>query len=535
MKKRTQAVIALILVLCLTLSGCSGVDFGGYFEQMFSLLLGTYISAFDSMEYVRPDMQELEAIVDDCCQRAEQAKNLEELVAIIYEAYAPLDQFATAYALANIHYSIDLTDTYWGEEYEFCSQQAAIAQAALDRFYRVLAKTPFLETLEGPDYFGAGFFDDYQGDSIYDQTFTELLTREAELESQYYTLYSDLAETDPDGFAQQASQLMVELVTVRQEMATYLGYESYPEFAYDFYYDRDYTCQQTTAYLADIRVELVPLYLQMVTEGLDITLNTSTESETLAYVREMAYNMGGIMEEAYDQMVKNGLYDVGPGINKFNASFEIYISNYNAPFIFMNPTMSERDQLTLAHEFGHFCCDYASYGSGAGVDVSEVFSQGMEYLSLCYVQGNGTLERLKMADSLSVFVEQAAYASFEQQLYGLTGEALTAENIQALFGQVSAAYGLDSWGLQGTDFVQITHFYISPMYVISYVVSNDVAMQMYEMEQTEAGSGLACLEGNLTTLHSGIVAFAQEAGLVSPFAPSRITQVKQILQAVLDK
>ena len=80
----------------------------------------------------------------------------------------------------------------------------------------------------------------------------------------------------------------------------------------------------------------------------------------------------------------------------------------------------------------------------------------------------------------------------------------------------------------------VSHFFTSPMYVIGYVVSNDVALQIYEMELTQRGSGLACLENNLTTRHSGIVAFAEAAGLESPFAVGRMTRIKEILRTVLE-
>ena len=540
MNRKFMVIVALVLVLSLTLTGCAGVDFAGYFAQLGQLLLGGTVTAFANMEYTRPDMEKLQTVVDDCCGRVSQAENLDALVELILDAYEPLDAFSTAYALANIHYSRDLTDPYWAEEYAFCSENAAIAQAALDRLYRELAKSPFRAELEGDDYFGTAFFDDYMGESFYDDIFTGLLAEEAALESEYFALWSEAGGMDPhsEEFLKNDGQLMeelyVELVAVRQKMAAHLGYGSYPEFAYDYYYDRDYTCDQTTAYLADVQAELVPLYRQMVTNGVDAQMDLCDEASTLAYVRQMASSMGGTMKEAFDTMQKNGLYDISYSDKKANTSFEIYISSYYTPFVFLDPTGYEQDKLTFAHEFGHFCCDYASYGSGAGVDVAEVFSQGMEYLSLTYVKDVGDLDVIKMVDSLSTFVEQAAYASFEQQVYSLPEEELTAENIRKLFGQVGTAYGFDSWGFDSRSYVMVSHFFTSPMYVIGYVVSNDVALQIYEMELMQHGSGLACLENNLTTRHSGIVAFAEAAGLESPFAAGRMTRIKEILRTALE-
>lgn len=540
MKKKMQCLIALILVLCLLLTGCGGVDFAGFFENLLMMFLGGFMTPFDDMVYTRPDVENLKTVVDTCCEEVPKAKSLTEIVSIIYEAYAPLDAFSTAYALSNIYYSKDLTDTYWAEEYAFCSENVAVAQAAMDKLYRALAKTSFREELETDEYFGEGFFDNYEGDSFYDEVFTGLLSQEAALESQYYALCNEAGEMDPysqefyDGYGAQMEQLYVELIAVRQEMADYLGYESYPEFAYDYYYGRDYTCDQTTSYLADIRAELVPMYVQLIENGVDISLDPCDGAGTLEYVKQMAYAMGGTMQYAYEDMISYELYDIDYSVNKFDASFEVFISGYYSPYIFMNPTLTERDKLTLTHEFGHFCADYANMGSAAGVDVAEVFSQGMEYLSLMYVEDTQKLETLKMVDSLSVFVEQSAYASFEQQVYDLEGEELTAENVRELFAQVSDAYGFGDLGLDSRMYVMITHFFTNPMYVISYVVSNDVALQLYQMEQAEAGSGLATMEEAFYTMESGIIAFTEDYGLESPFADGRITKIKETLQKVLN-
>ena len=537
MKKKMLA--ALVLALCLLLTGCK-LDFVGYFQRVQSLLSpGPVMTAFDQMTYTRPDLDKLQSTVDSCCERIASAKDLNEVLTIIYEAYGLLDGFSTAMALSNIYYCKDLTNPYWAEEYAFCTENSATAQAALDQLYRALAKSNFREELEDDQYFGAGFFGDFDGETVYDDVFTQLLTQEAMLEGQYYALWNAAGDMDMyseeflANYGAQMEQLYVELIALRQQMAAHSGYESYPEFAYQFYYGRDYTCKQTTSYLADIRAELAPLYRRAYTENMDLQLNYCTEENTLAYVRSVAYAMGGSIQQAYELMTANGLYDISYSPNKYEASFEIYIRSYRSPYLFMNPTMSDYDKLTMAHEFGHFCCDYVSGGSGAGVDIAEVFSQGMEYLSLCYGANTMELEKLKMVSSLSVMVEQAAYASFEQQVYDLKEERLTVENVRALYQQIGQAYGFDSWGFDARSYVYVTHFYTNPMYVIGYVVSNDMAMQLYQMEREQKGAGLQALQNAFTSRDTDIVTFAQNYGLESPFANGRILRVKETLERVL--
>jgi oligoendopeptidase F len=189
--------------------------------------------------------------------------------------------------------------------------------------------------------------------------------------------------------------------------------------------------------------------------------------------------------------------------------------------------------LTFAHEFGHFCNDYASQGTMVGMDVAEVFSQSMEYLSLSYSENGKSLEKMKMANSLRLFVEQAAYALFELRVYELEGEDLTAENVYAIYEQTGTQFGFGSWGWDSRDFVMIDHFFSAPQYIISYVLSNDLAFQIYQLEQEQTGAGLQLFEESLDTQQVSLLAFAQEAGLKSPFEPGRLQTVRETMEGCL--
>ena len=533
MKKRLAAVVAVCLALCLAFSGCAMINLDGYFQQL-GALLGGMLTPLEQMEYTRPDMERFHQVLEDCCQKAESETDLQDMVSIIYAFYDEFDAFYTSLALSMIYYSKDQTDRYWETEYNFCSQNSAQVDAALDRFYRTLAKSPLREDLEADDYFGADYFDSYDGDSIYDDYFTELMNHEAALENQYFSLIAraagDFAYTREfyDAYGADMTQILVDLVKIRQAQADYAGYTSYAEFAYEFFYARDYSVAQTTSYLADIRAELSPLY-QQILEGAQVKLYSCTQEETVDYVQRMAQAMGGEVFQAFTAMDQAGLYDLTVSENKLDASYEVFIRRYNTPYVFINPTETEYDKLTFAHEFGHFCKDYVGVGGGVGVDVAEIFSQGMEYLSLHYGLADENLTQLKLLDSLCVYVEQAAYASFEQQLYSLTEDALTAENIQALYDRVCNSYGMNG----GFTYLFITHFFTEPMYVVSYVVSNDAALQLYQMEQDSVGKGLACLKQNLYSTEPYFLAFLEEAGLESPFAVGHVQRVKETLQNIL--
>ena len=521
--KCMRKILALVLAAAMLLCGCAWE---------------IPVVKFQDMEYVRPDMEEFRQLLEELTLLAEEGEDFDEMEDALWDFFACYSSYYTNYALADIHYCTDMTDSYWTDEYNYCLETSSEVDAGVDQLYYTLADCAFREELEGEEYFGEGFFDDYEGDSLWDEEFTALMEEEADLISQYYDLSAQLTEAGSESEYQALTDRMcglyVDLIAKRQEIAADAGYEDYPHFAYDFYYARDYTPEQETAYTEQVCRELVPLYRYVCTYGVNgLELDNCSEEETFAYVRDMAEAMGGTVEEAFGLLEEAELYDIRRGDNKYEASFEVYLSDYYEPFIFMNPEGYCIDKLTFSYEFGHFCNDYASYGTGVGIDVAEVFSQGLEYLSLCYGEDTESLEVLSMVNSLCVYVEQTAYASFERQAYGLTGDELTVENVCALFTDVAAEFGFDVWGVDGQYFVGVPHFYTNPMYVFSYVVSNDAALQLYQLEKEESGAGLAKYQENLATEEAYFLAFLESAGLESPFAEGRIQTVRETLEDIL--
>lgn len=535
MRKRRLGLIAMVLAAAIGLSGCFGGVSGRLEELRESLspLLKEQPDraqvSFEDMVYTRPDMEELENLLAQV-KDAALGSDAETVIDAVYAFYEAYDWFYTRYSLADIHYSRDLTDEYWETEYSFCVENAAQVDAWQEEMFYAMAKSPCRDALER-DYYGEGFFEYYDGENGWDESFTELLRQEAALQNRYYALCGEqtLTEADYDSSALEKAQVLAELVRLRLEMADYWGYETYAEFAWDFYYYRDYTPQQMETYLEQICWELVPLYRDLAQSDVqDASYARATRSQTLGHVRAAAEGLGGVVLEAFQCMEDGSLYDIDYSENKYNTSFEVWLESYGVPYVFVSPWGEVYDRLVFAHEFGHFCNDYASFGSGAGVDVLEIFSQGMEYLSLPFGEDPQTLTRVKLADSLCTYVEQAGYAAFEMELYRMDPQELTAEGLFELYDQVAMDYGFDSVGYDRREFVDVSHFYTNPMYIVSYVVSNDAAMQFYQMEQAQPGSGAERYMQHLDTQQTYFLEFLEEADLESPFAPGRLGAVKEL-------
>ena len=534
MKRKIMRLLAMLLILVLLLTGCDMQVFSDLFEDLYSTIQVGLTTHFEDMTYVRPDPDGFQTKLDHCMAEAETATDADALMTLVFELYELYYDFITNYQLANIHYYRDMTDIYWDEEYSFCLEASTDVSAGMDNLLYALADCPLREELEAEQYFGADFFDAYEGDSLWDETFTALMAEENALLDQYYSLNarqvtdSYYSEGYFKNYCYPMEEVFVELVKVRQQIAEYAGYDSYPAFAYEFYYYRDYTPEQTAEYIEGIRRELVGLYLDLDPSVWNAMYENCTEEQMMAYLTKNVEALGGTAKHAYELMTTAGVYDITYSENKYDASFEVYLPSYSTPFLFVNPTKSARDKLTLVHEFGHFCSDYASPGgSQVGIDVAEIFSQSLEYLSLANEKPYSKLRMLKLADSLSVYVEQAAYARFELDVYELEGDDLTVEKVRQVYRQVLADFGLLAYGRDQRDYVLIPHFFISAEYVISYVVSNDVSMQIYCKELETPGAGVQIWQDTLATTQQGILGYVEEAGLESPFAEGQIEKIAE--------
>ena len=480
---------------------------------------------FSKMEYVRPDAQVV-LDVQQKCATLSQGENWYALSDAVMEYIGHYYHFETMNALAMIHYYLDLSDPDWMEEYQYCSANMVTLNAERDRLFYTLAGCDYVELLE-KNYFSKGFFLNYEDESIWTEEFSALMEEETRLQNQYYSLSAQLSGSTTT-VSGQLTDLLVEMVKLRQRIATVAGYDSYGAFAYEFYFGRDYSDQQAKAYIDQVRTEVAPLYQKL---SMDSSMSRDTqrfsEEETFEYVHTIADHMGGTVSKAFEQMETGALYDITRSNQKLSGAFTQYLRDYGVSFVFVSAHGDADDPVAFTHEFGHFCQGYGTRGVALNMDTAEVFSQGMEALSMSY--GDGTLNRYQLFKLLSAYVEEAASADFELRLYALPEEEVTPETISKLYAQTAS-----EWGLIYTPFynsagyVYRLHFYILPMYTFSYTVSCDVAMQLYEMEQQEPGTGLSCYEKCLRTTKSQLLSFVEEAGLRSPFAEGRVQEIRDL-------
>ena len=572
MKKKIRVILALLLCAVL-LSGCGAPMLTGSLGSLYSSLFGSgddeEIPRFSQMVYERPqstldNMERRLAKLEKALDKGGPFRAVTNLLDLCYQDYYHFD---TMYCLAEIRSCLDMTDEYYAAELSWCQDAYSDLQEMMEDMYYLCGGSSLAARLE-KDYFWEGFAGEYADASLstYNEETLELMHRESSLLAAYrelstsptitlrgreVDLYSYLAQANDveydsalmayyRQYNEPMSQLYIDLVTTRKALAEKLGFASYEEMAYAYSFDRDYTPEEAGRYIDEIRLQIVPLYQQLDPYAADYPW--LEEDELYKIVRAGARAMGGDVRDAFDFMSRYELYDVSLSQNKAGKSFQSYLNDYDAPFVFVNPYGDDSDILSFAHEFGHFVDAYVNYNASESIDVAEVFSQAMEYLMLDYAEGSLDAERLenlrqiKWKDTLELYVQQASFAAFERAVYAADSEELDADFLNDLSLQLAIDFGYyDGYSEEyyALSWIDILHFFEQPFYVISYPVSNDIALQIWELEQQERGAGLEKYMQALPRDYDGMIATAEAAGLESPFAPGRIAKVAEDIRVNL--
>lgn len=560
MKKRAIRLLSMLLAL-LMLTGCSSSILNDQLDSAYRALQRNFISAdrnlvpFDEMEYLRPDMSAISADFD-AVNDALDGGDIDAVSDALDACYLDYYNFDTMYTIADIRSCQDVYDSYYADEVSWCGESFAAVQQKMEDMFYACAASDLAQELE-ENYFWEGFTDDYsdRSQSYYNDAAVELMQRESALVSEYRALAAEsaasLGETSSymqtirnyEKYNEDFARIYIELVRVRQELAAQFGMD-YEQMQYSFYFERDYTPEQTAQYVADIRSYMVPVYEEVMEASPydDIYYDYLDEDELLGVLGSVTELMGGDVKAAFDFMTKYELCDVSLNSSKAAMSFQTYLSNYEAPFLFLDPYGDTEDILTLSHEFGHYVDAFVNYNASETIDMSECYSQAMEYLALGYydeVLGEDeadNLRRMKLLDTLDLYVQQTSFAEFESTVYSMDPDQLSAEVLNDLSLQLARDYGYCDesrakyYAMSWSD---IAHFFEYPFYVITYPVSNDIAMQIYELSQDGGTAGLDKYNELLSREYTGFLDNIEEAGFTSPFESGRVQRVADDMRLLM--
>jgi oligoendopeptidase F len=533
---------------------------------------------FSKIEYKRPSVSDVIFKFDKVRKLIEDNEiSYQEQLDKIYELEPDYLDILTMAAYANILSSKNTADKKWSDEYEYITTEYPAFTKTIEALYVAAANSPFAENFE-EDYFGDDLIEDYKDGGEYTDKIVQLMSEEASLESEYSSLspativitYGGITDTEEKildyyktnygdnsiryiaavnecaklyekAVDKKQRELLVALFKIRRIISDEFGYDSYADFAYKNIY-HDYTPEKFENFINGISDYVVPVYSKL-TEYVFNNYQKMNKPEKLSRI-ELINNTYKMLEKAsdslydmYSYMLQHSLFDIDEGSDtRFEGAFTSYLDSYSAPFIFMSTGGDITDYTTICHEFGHFADYYINGNSETSLDLSEVSSQALEFLSLAFfgdIIPASTLEYLtyyEMENALSVLIFQGFYAEFEHIAYTIPYSAINEENLNLAVSRAAYKIGLNSYALSDVYYVMIPHIFLYPYYVQSYCTSLTVALEIYFMEVNDSGSGFDAYMKLITREEDNLTfeEYIKNAGLTSPFQ-------KDYLKKIADK
>ena len=482
--------------------------------------------------------------------------------------------FNTMFAYANIMQSKNTADQKWLTEYSYLTSCEPELMQTVDELFVAAATSGHCERFE-EDYFGEGALEEYKSGSKYTDELVILLEEEAELENTYSALSTATVEITYNGqtatvdehlkaidealtsaskrgpgkdndalhagakglclaaykrkYNDEAKKLLVSLIKIRSKIADEYGYESYAEVAYQ-QYDRDYTEHEATKLIENVSKYIRPVYDQL-NLWVFLPYFNSIDEKVKANASEVINSLYEVYEDtdetlltAYSYMLEFGLYDYSPAsVNRFEGSFTTYLEKYDSPYVFISAEGTGDDYMTLAHEFGHYYGSYTNYNSPASLDLSEVSSTALEFISLLALED--TLDEqtyryiyyTKLNSALQALIFQGYYALFEHYAYDIPYDMISEKTLSEAASKAALDIGLPN--ILTLDAALIPHTMLYPFYVQSYCTATAVALEIFYTEQENEGAGLSSYKSLVLRETEGL-SFSdelKEAGLASPF------------------
>lgn len=574
-KKITVKIIAVLLVLTVLIpaSGCSNViawleKISGYSPYDIATV------RFSEMEYSRPDAQQVISDIGKATEAVKNNSSYETIMELLSGAAVQFSNWQDMSTLTMIRFSIDTSDEKWNAENDYFNEKNALVTQAVNDLMCACARSEHKEKFE-ETVFGPGSLDAYVNYSGINDAMAELMRRNDEIKAQFYQFDAYSVEFPYNGFTgnlyehamrisdaeypdlinelykminKELGPLMIETVKNNKKIAKEAGFDDYREYAF-MQIDRRYTPAEASAYIDAVKEKIVPICARMSGQKIDEEFNKALEMRLSAgKLTEELVNVTAALDETftevYDFMDEYELYYLGYDANSADTGFTTYIGKYAAPFIYLKGTGSVYDFLSFTHEFGHFTDDCLNGGMINDVDLSEIASNTLQFLAMTQLGKTGfsdeEIEALRycyLYEIREVFPSQALLYRFEEKLYALSEDELTLERANRIAEETLEEFGLKDKDYQAGfvySWATTPHFLEVPFYVIGYLTSATVALQILEKELEQEGAGVK-LYFDLIQWDYGktFVENVERIGLDSPLSKETVDAVAATVDKLL--
>ena len=398
---------------------------------------------FSTLEYRRPDLDQLKKQLAEWKAAVENAGSYEELRAIFLQRDRVFCELNTQCTLAYVRNTLDTRDEFYEKEVEYLDEAGPLLEQADVAFNEAVAGSRFRPELEKE--FGKQLF---VGIDLQKKLFCEenipLRQRESRLTNEYQKIMAT-AEIPFDGKtlnlygvqkyfenpdrevrraavraystfyqnnAPRLEDIWDELIRIRNQIGKNLGYENYIPVGYLEQGRTDYGEKEVAAFREQVRTVLVPLCRKLYEAqakrlGLDSVCfcdekmifpdgNAEPAGDDAFMVRtaqQMYHEISPETGEFIDFMIEHELMDLQNKPGKASTGYMTSLPSLKAPFVFSCFNHTIFDMQVLTHELGHAFAGYMAMRSqpisdyyGESTDIAEIHSMSMEQFAYPYAE-----------------------------------------------------------------------------------------------------------------------------------------------------
>ena len=555
---------------------------------------------FQQFDYKRLDIENIKNKLRGLITDMQAATTVDTQIAVIEQINKVRDTFSTQMTLVEIRASINTNDEFYQAEREFYDEAAPELEEVVTEYYKALTTSPFRAELE--ERWGAQLFaladNQLKG---FKPELIALMQKENKLTSQYSKLIAS-AQIDFDGktltlaqlapyaestdrevrkAAKEASaqfftdnseeldRIYDELVKVRHEMATTLGFKNYVELGYIYMNRIDYNAEMVAKFRQQVADYIVPvankLYerqakrigvdkLKHYDEGLNfLTGNANPQGDANWIIengRKMYEELSPETAQFFNMMLERNLMDVEAKTGKEAGGYCTYLEDFDAPFIFSNFNGTSGDIDVLTHEAGHAFQVYSSRNIGVPeylwptYESCEIHSMSMEFftwpwMELFFKEQTNKYKFSHLSGALLFLPYGVAVDEFQHVVY--ENPQLTPAERNAAWKKIEAKY-LPHRDYDGQPYLESgamwqrqQHIYTSPFYYIDYTLAQICAFQFWKRSREDFAPAwqdylhLCQLGGSLP-----FTALVKEANLLSPFEEGCVESVIGTIESYLN-
>ena len=346
--------------------------------------------------------------------------------------------------------------------------------------------------------------------------------------------------------SERLSEIFDELITIRHQMATNAGFESYTQYMFRAMHRFDYTIEDCLEFHDSVESVCMPILKKINQErcdglgigelspwdvnekggsGPDIhgreplrpfeTVDEMVEKLSVMF-HEISSDLGG----KFDKLVEMDTLDLETRKGKAPGGYQYYLEKSRVPFIFMNAAGLQGDLETMIHEAGHafhslYCghlelIDERDYP----IEFAEVASMSMELLTQPWwdkfyeSEEADRARRAHLEGVVFLLPWIATIDSFQHWIYANPGHSK--EERAEVWLSIRDKFGSDMDWTGHTDFKELSwqqqgHLFGVPFYYIEYGIAQLGSLQLWKTQMGDPQKALddyanAMSLGNTRTL-----------------------------------